>query len=357
MRTLLIAALSLAGMAAAQAQQMDHSSMPMPGAQTKPAADKAKAKAKAKRGAKKGAMAGHDMKAMRKPKRGGALAGHDMNAMRQPQRGGAMAGHDMNAMGGMPAVPLRDQPQAPPPPAAFSGPKHAADLLFDPRRMAEAREELRIEQGDVRAYLVLLDRLETIAQKGGDGYRWDMQAWYGGDINKLWFKTEGNGVYNGKLEEGEVQLLWNRSTGVFFDLQAGVRYDFAPTPTRTHFAFGVQAFMPFSYNLEATMFVSNKGELTGRMKAEYDQRITQRLIIQPRIEMNLSAQNMPDIGVGSGLSSVEAGLRLRYEFIPEFAPYVGVEFESKIGTTAAYARAAGEPVDLWRYVAGVRAWF
>lgn len=251
----------------------------------------------------------------------------------------------------------REVPSPPPPATALSGPAHAADLIYDPSAMADARAELRVENGGFRTYRVLVDRLETQFQRGGDGYRWDAQGWYGGDIDKLWFKTEGSGAYGSRLERGEVQALWSRAVSPFFDFQAGVRYDFAPGTERTHAAIGVQGLMPYGYNVEATLFLSNRGELTGRFKAEYDLLISQRLILQPRVEVNVSAQNIPDLGVGSGLSSIESGLRLRYEFIPEFAPYIGVEYERKVGKTASYARDGGRSVGAFRYLVGFRSWF
>lgn len=258
-------------------------------------------------------------------------------------------------MGGIEAQ--REMPNPPPPPAALSGPAHAADLVYNPSDMATAREELRAEQGDLRAYRVLIDRLETQFQEGGNGYKWDAQAWYGSDINKLWLKSEGNGTYRGRVEEGDLQVLWSRAISPYFDLQAGGRVNFGPGPQRTDAVIALQALMPYSYNVEASLFLSNKGELRSRLEAEYDLLITQRLILQPRVELNLSAQNIRELGVGAGLSTVEAGLRLRYEFIPEFAPYVGIEYERKVGNTAGYARASGEDVGSFKYLVGLRSWF
>lgn len=251
----------------------------------------------------------------------------------------------------------REPPNPPPPPAALSGPAHAADLVYSPSDMAQAREGLRVEQGDIRAYRVLLDRLETRFQKGGNAYRWDAQAWYGGDIDKLWFKSEGNGAYRGKLEDAELQALWSRTITPWTDLQMGVRQDFAPNPRRTQAVLGLQSLRPFMYNVEAALFLSNKGELTARFEAEYDLFLTQRLILQPRVEANLSAQNIRELGIGAGLSTVEAGLRLRYQFIPEFAPYIGVEYERSVGNTASFARANGQDVSILRYLVGLRSWF
>lgn len=293
----------------------------------------------------------------------GATRGATSSAARPPRHlrdretePSSAAAHNMGAMGAM-GGSQRAMPNPPPPPAALSGPAHAADLVYGPSDMARAREDLRAEQGDMRAYRVLLDRFETRFQKGGNGYNWDMQAWYGGDIDKLWIKSEGNGVYRGKLKEGEVQALWSRAISPWFDLQAGARFDFGPDAKRSHAVLGLQGLMPYSYNVEAAFFLSNKGELTARFEAEYDLLITQRLILQPRGEVNLSVQNIPELGIGAGLSTIEAGLRLRYEFIPEFAPYIGVEYERRVGNTASFARANGEAVGTLRYLIGLRSWF
>jgi copper resistance protein B len=114
---------------------------------------------------------------------------------------------------------------------------------------------------------------------------------------------------------------------------------------------------PYWFEIEGAAFVSDKGDLLGRIEGYYDQRITQRLVAQPRAEVNLSAQDMRAEGIGSGLVNAELGLRVRYEIVREFAPYVGVAWERKFGETARIARAAGEDTGGFNLVAGVRVWF
>jgi copper resistance protein B len=264
------------------------------------------------------------------------------------------AGHDMSGRSPSEAAP----PASPPPADAFEGPSHAADALFDPSAMARAREQLRAEQGEMRTYRVVVDRLEArLDDDGGDGYLWDGEAWYGGDIDKLWLKAEGEGPFDGEPEQAEVQALWSRAVTPWFDVQAGLRYDLRPEPERAHLVVGLQGLAPYYFELDAAAFLSDEGDLTARLEAEYDQLVTQRLILQPRLEVDLSARDISEIEVGSGFSSVEAGVRLRYEFAPEFAPYVGVEYERKLGETADFARDEGEDAGSWRVLAGVRAWF
>lgn len=257
---------------------------------------------------------------------------------------------DKSANGAAPetAVPLR----------ALEGPRHAADAVWGSEQMASARSQLAREHGRMATGMVLVERLEArlATDSGEDGYLWDAQAWYGGDINRFVLKTEGEGEFGGALEHAEVQALYSRAIGPFFDLQTGVRFDPEPD-NRSHLAIGIQGLAPYMFHIDGAMFISDKGDLTARVEAEYDQRITQRLILQPRIEVELSAQDIPEREVGAGISNVEPGLRLRYEIAKEFAPYVGVEYEAKVGDTAELARLRGEDPDAIKALIGLRAWF
>ena len=249
-------------------------------------------------------------------------------------------------------------PVAPPPRAAFSGPEHAADTVWDPQLMARKRQQKLIdEHGGYSGYMVLLDRLEYRAADGRDGFAWDAEGWYGGDYDRLWIKTEGEGEFGRAVETVELQALYSRAIGPWFNLQAGVRYDIRPKPDRGQLVFGVQGLAPYWFEIDAAAFLSEKGDLTARFEAEYDQRITNRLFLQPRVEFDLSAQDVPELGIGAGLSTIEAGLRLRYEVKREFAPYVGVQYERRLGDTADFARVAGEDVGGWAFLVGLRSWF
>jgi copper resistance protein B len=141
-----------------------------------------------------------------------------------------------------------------------------------------------------------------------------------------------------------------------------MRYDFEPDPSRGYLVVGVQGLAPYWFEVDGALFLSNKGDLSGRVEVEYDQRITQRLILQPRVETEFAFQDVPEIGIGSGLSTAELGLRLRYEIFPArapavIAPYVGVQYERAFGDTADFRRAAGERVGGWSFIMGVRTWF
>lgn len=242
------------------------------------------------------------------------------------------------------------------PPRALEGPLHAADAVWGEEAMAAARARNARMHGSMQTGMVMVERLEARLGEGHDGWLWDAQAWYGGDIDKVWFKTEGEGELSGPVEDAEVQLLWSHAIGPFWDLQAGARLDLEPE-ARSHLVLGVQGLAPYMLHVDAAAFVSDRGDLTGRVEAEYDQKLTQRLILQPRIEVELAAQDIPERGIGAGLTKIEPGLRLRYEIKREFAPYIGVEYEAKLGQTADLARVAGEDPDAFKLLIGVRAWF
>jgi copper resistance protein B len=197
---------------------------------------------------------------------------------------------------------------------------------------------------------VVFDELEL---HDSDALRWDANAWVGYAFNKLAIRTEGERD-EGDTERAELQLLWAHSVARWWDVVAGARADFAPGSTQTWAAFGVQGLAPYRFDLEATAFVGESGDTAARFEGEYDLLITPRLILQPQLELNWYGQSDPQRLRGSGLSSVEAALRLRYELRREIAPYVGLVREKRVGRSADFARAAGLDADDSSLVAGIR---
>lgn len=266
----------------------------------------------------------------------------------EPQPADPHAGH---VMAPAPAVPVGNA-AAPEPPA-----DHAADAIHDPAAMAKAREAMRYEAGGMGFNMVLIDRAEVHVRNGRDGYRWAGEAWFGGDIHRLKLKTEGEGEFGGGLEQAEVQALYSRALDPWWNLLVGVRHDIRPDPSRTYATLGIEGLAPYWFHAEGMAFVSNKGDVHVRGEASIDQRITQRLILQPSAEVNFALQDVDALQIGSGLADFELAMRLRYEIRPEFAPYVGVEWHRKTGETARLARLAGEDVSGVSAVAGLRIWF
>lgn len=240
------------------------------------------------------------------------------------------------------------------PEAALLGPEHAADTIFGSPRMAEARAQLRSELGGSPMYGVLADEVEVRVSSGRSGYYWDVQGWFGGDIEKVWIKTEGEGRFGEPTEKVELQTVWSHAMTPWFDLQAGARYDFRPDPERFYFVLGIQGLVPYVFEIDTALFLSEKGKLSARFEGTVDQLITQRLIAQPRLEINLSASDDDQIHVSSGVSSLELGFRLRYEVKREIAPYIGVHWQREFGQGADHLQSLGRNADEAMLVFGIR---
>jgi len=204
---------------------------------------------------------------------------------------------------------------------------------------------------------VLLDQAEGRIGGGQNGFRWEGQGWIGTDYDKLWLKSEGFALGKGGVEDGRHELLYGHALTTFMDLQAGVRTDWDSATGRTWAALGVQGLAPLWFDYEATAYVSNGGHAALRLAASYDILITQRLILQPQVEMNFYSKADPSRMVGAGLSDIDTGIRLRYEISRKFAPYVGVAYAGKFGQTASMARRAGESAGALQFVFGIRSWF
>ena len=204
---------------------------------------------------------------------------------------------------------------------------------------------------------VLVDRLEGVHGPDGNALAYEAQAWLGGTYNRLVVKAEGD-VARGRVHEARTELLWSHAVASYWDTQLGVRNDAGHgRPPRNWLAFGIQGLAPYWFEVDATAYVGTGGRTALRLSAEYDLLLTQRLILQPRVEANLYGKSDPEVGIGSGLSNGVAGVRLRYEISRQFAPYIGVERYQAFGNTADMMRAAGDRRGETRVVAGVRIWY
>ncbi|WP_420018517.1 copper resistance protein B [Xanthomonas bundabergensis] len=302
----------------------------------------------------------------------------------------AMPEHaDMQHMGMPPATPEHDapaaaqadrampdhaamhHPAAAPPAAAPSGaactctdapastlPREPIPPLTDADRAA-AFPTLRADtmlHGPSRIGYLLIDRLEGWDADHGSGQAWEASAWYGGDIDRLWLRSEGERS-GGRTESADLEALYGHAVSPWWDLLAGVKQDVAPGDARTSAAFGVQGMAPYKFEVAATLYVGEGGKASARLQGEYDVLLTNRWILQPRLEADVAFADDRAHGSGSGLSTLEAGLRLRYEISRRFAPYLGVVHERAFGATADYRRDAGDAARDTRVVAGVRVWF
>ncbi|WP_183131172.1 copper resistance protein B [Pseudomonas syringae] len=213
----------------------------------------------------------------------------------------------------------------------------------------------QVHDSAINSYF-LADKLEWQDANDGSALAWDLSGWIGGDIDRLLLRSEGERT-NGKTEEAEIQALWGHSISPWWDVVAGARQDFKPGAPQTWAAFGLQGQAISDLDIEATAFIGEAGQTAARLEADYDLQLTSNVVLQPTAELNFYGKNDPQRGNGSGLSTSEFGLRLRYEIIPQFAPYIGVSWDRSYGKTADYAREDDEDTQDARLVVGVRMWF
>jgi copper resistance protein B len=320
---------SMQGMDHASMQGMDHGSM---------------------QGMDHGSMQGMDHGSMQGMDHG-SMQGMDHGSM----QGGSMQGMDHGSMQGMDHGSMQGMTMGPmqggsPPPDARD-PDYSAGVGYGPHQGIHMAMD-----DNARFTKVLIDQLEAFDGKDGNGQRWEMQAYYGNDYDKLWLRTEGERS-GGKLEDGDIEAFWNHTVATFWSTQLGVRSDAGEGPNRQWAAFGIEGLAPYWFELEATGYVGPSGRTAARFRAEYELFFTQRLIFQPEFEANAYGKDDPARRLGSGLSDASIGLRLRYEFHRQFAPYVGVVWTRRFGGTADFARQDGQGLFDRQWVAGVRIWF
>ncbi|CAN7693088.1 copper resistance protein B [Pseudomonas brassicacearum] len=275
-------------------------------------------------------------------------AGNDMQGMDHSQ----MPGMDHSQMQGMDSMQGMEPMQSAPTTSRTPIPELTA---ADRAAVYEYHGGHAMHDSAINSFF-LIDQLEWQDADDGSALSWDASGWIGGDIDRLWLRSEGERL-NGKTEEAELQALWGHAISPWWDVVAGVRQDFKPGDPQTWAAFGVQGMALYNFEAEATAFIGEGGQSAARLEGDYDILLTNRLILQPTAEVNFYGKNDPARGVGSGLSDTELGVRLRYEIRREFAPYIGVTWNRVYGNTADYAREEGEDRSETRLVLGVRMWF
>lgn len=258
------------------------------------------------------------------------------------------------ARSGAPASETGSSAQVPVSPKASSEQQPPAPQRFPPSGWPMPVEDHR------RHTFAVADVIDFSPRGDDSDLSWDINGWHGGDFNRLWFKSEGEQSLTEADRNIDVQLLYGRFIGKFYDVQVGGGVQTATfqgrNVTRAQAVVGLEAFVPFKSDLETLLLISQDGDLAGRVTYIRDFLVTQRLVMQPRIETNIAGQRVEEFAVGSGLNNIELGLRLRYEIRREFGPYVGISFDRRFFETADLARAEGKDPSQVRFVFGVRAW-
>lgn len=233
----------------------------------------------------------------------------------------------------------------------------AAAAQAPPEAEAPVETEAPIEAGDRGIYANgALDQFE-LGFGRGEEFRWEGEVWAGTFKHRLWLRSEGRIDRGSDVRDGRLDVLYDSPISTFVDVQAGVRYDLDSLPGRTWAAFGVEAHVPYVFKAWATVYLGEEGRTALALRASYDRLLTERLILQPEIKLNLYSEDDPERRIGSGLSDINADIRLRYEITDRLAPYVGVTYRRRFGDTVDFARAAGERAEDARLVIGISSWF
>ena len=385
-------AIALIGVSApVLAQEMDHSKMQMPAPTPAPATRKPEPKpSTAPTAAPKSAVdphAGHAMPAP-KPKPAPAQAmpapkqvpaesvdhsamGHDM-APTEPtkvmdhsamghdmppdepteQMDHSAMGHDMEGMTAEEHAGMQGQDLP-----ANAAPREPFPAVSDADRAAAFPDVAgHTVHDDGVHWFALLNRLETWDADEGDAFAWEGSGWIGTDLDRVWIRSEGESI-DGSIESADVEVFYGRAIARWWDAVVGIRHDFGEDPSQTFAAVGVMGLAPYMFEVSATAYLGESGQFGANVEAEYDTLFTNRLILQSLVEADVWGKDDPRRGVGSGLSKIEVGFRLRYEFTRQFAPYIGVVRERVFGGTADLRRAQGGDIDDTRVVVGLRTWF
>lgn len=197
---------------------------------------------------------------------------------------------------------------------------------------------------DPQAFHAMQLEMDAGATRHGVLYSWDLDGWIGGDVHKLWLRSEGEKLEGESTEQAEFWAMYSHNISTFWDAQAGIRHDTQPDAT-TYFVAGFNGLAPYSFETEAHLFLSEDGDVTARLKQEKDFLITQKLISQPYAEFHFSAQDVPELELGTGITNGEIGIQSRYEVTRKFAPYIDLRYDFKVGETASIAQDNGESRD------------
>lgn len=202
---------------------------------------------------------------------------------------------------------------------------------------------------------MLADRLEAWHSDADSGFAWQGEGWIGTDVDRAWLRSSGE-HQGGRISAAEVEVLYGRGIAAWWDLVGGVRHEFRPGDARSFLALGIQGVAPHNFGIEATAYLRD-GQSAASFEATYQLLFTNRLILQPHLQLQWFAEDEPQRGIGSGLATLEADLRLRYEIVRRLAPYAGIGYQRALGETRGFRRNAGGDVDELRLVAGIRMWF
>ena len=210
--------------------------------------------------------------------------------------------------------------------------------------------------------LLLFDLLEYKSAGNDSSLNWDIVGWRGGDIHRVWVKSEGSSEFNSPAKnETDLQLLYGHPISAFFDAQIGARLEEIwgsnQSASRLSAVMGIQGLAIYRFEFEAALFIGEAGHVSGRISANKDFFLAQKTITQFRFETNGAAKRSEKFETGQGINDLSMSLRFRYEIKREIAPYIGVSWTNLFGETADFKKLTGGKSSELNAVAGIRLWY
>ena len=212
-----------------------------------------------------------------------------------------------------------------------------------------------MEDHEPSVWAVKVDELEGHRQSGGSGLAWHVAVGGGTDLDQVWLETEGERT-GGSTDEHEISLYYRRALTPFWNLHAGWRGDRGHGAGRDWLLVGLRGDAPFHIDTGLDLYVGDNDRAALEVELEKVFRVTRRWLFVPGFEATFHSRDDAAAATGSGLSRIEAAVRLGYELTPRLVPYAGLVWEKNQGNTARYLRDEGRRTEAGRIVLGVRFW-
>ena len=224
------------------------------------------------------------------------------------------------------------------------------------------------EQGEAEAapvdldsswkYRVRIGKLEKQFSTRDDSEygEWSGFIMVGKDLNRLWLTSKGSAEH-GETDSSEIRLFYSRTIRPYIGVQLGWKRDLKPEPQRDWLGFGLLAVLPYKVGADVSIFIGESGRMAARLEIAYQHWFTQKLSLTPDFEANFYSEDDPERDIGSGLSDLDLGLRLRYQITKGVSPYTGITWKGNFGNTADMIKSKGEDTSDLCLMLGVTLWY
>jgi len=209
----------------------------------------------------------------------------------------------------------------------------------------------------------VMGEIELLEEGEENVAEWEIDTWFGRDLYKFWIKTEGEYVSHdgeSEVEQAQIELVYSQAFSAYWDWQLGLRHDPKPEVNnnqRNWLVLGAIGIAPGFWEIDANLYASDDDDVQINIEVEKELMLTQKWVLTPEFDITLNGKTNEDFGEGSGLSEIEASIRIGYEPSKKFQPFIGLSFLQTFGTTKNLKEAEGEDSDNFSLIAGIHFWF